>query len=236
MNREITPHQSLFQICVNKDGPYDPKNSQYDKYFRMYNQMEEELTKKKMMKIMEMEYQLNSLSQFHTILYNKEKDLKTKLQVKMSKDHNNGYAWITINPNPSIKLETFIKVIEKIVKKTCFTDYIYVYEQRGTDTKTLGKGFHAHLLLKRNLKYKPTKCKFNVKDTLKRANIVTNWQHGFDYKTIGDEFAVDKLDYILGLKTGTKADGTAKAISQKYDAIWRLENKLEPYYGTLKIS
>lgn len=54
---------------------------------------------------------------------------------------------ITINPSPDVSLETFQKVISRVIKKKWVHDYEYVYEQRGKTQEEMGQGIHCHMCL-----------------------------------------------------------------------------------------
>lgn len=219
-------------------------NNQYDSYFSMSNveiiklvkQEKVELLKRKIKKCLELEYQLGPKNPVLQNINKLEKDLKTKLQVKIAKQHNNGYLWVTINPDEKkIKFSEFKKKIIKISKKTCFEECIFVFEQRGTSKKDMGKGFHTHMLIKRNLKYKPVKLKQNIQKSCEKFTYNSKNQNYVNLQIIGEEFAKDKLDYILGLKTGLKKSGEKKSEAQKYDTLWRIKNNIEIYYGSLTL-
>ncbi len=190
-----------------------------------------EFMKKRFQMIMKQEYELEQLGKVAKAMYNYEINNKKLLKEKLSKKKCNGYVWITINPKPDVTLQAFKKLIKKIVLKTCFTDYLAVLEQRGTIEEKLGSGFHAHILFKRNLNYKPAKCITNLKNSCKNYVGNINNQHQFNYKVIGEDFAKDKKIYILGQnKTG---DG--KQPKQAADRIWRQKENIDEYLGNKNI-
>lgn len=55
--------------------------------------------------------------------------------------------FITVNPKPEIKLETFTRALARSVTKTAVDAYTYSIEQRGKSEETLGEGTHAHILI-----------------------------------------------------------------------------------------
>ena len=200
-------------------------------------EIEDEFYKRKLLSVMQMEFDLGeNLPDRFRILSEKKSDLGKKLKMKNAKKNNNLYAWITINPRSDVEFRLFRKKMDKLVTKTCFDEIIYVYEQRSTKIITAGIGFHIHILAKRNLGYKPCKCRDNVKNSVQRSKICKSANPPFfDYQIIGEDFARDKLDYILGIKTGQKSDGTDKHLAQRIDKIWREQEGLEPYYGKIII-
>lgn len=189
-----------------------------------------ELKKRKVRKILDQEYQLENIDLFSTKLKKIEENNKMKLKELHAKNNNNGYMWVTINPKPDVTFANFKKKVDKISTKTCFADVLYVFEQRGSTKDGLGKGFHAHMLIKRNVKYKPIKLKQNIKNSCK--NIVGNINNDcqLNIQIVGEDYAKDKQEYILGIKTGE-----GKSAKQQYDKIWRHENQLEKFYGNKNI-
>jgi len=160
-----------------------------------------------------------------------KKSLRTHLNKKVSVKLD--YLYLTINPKPSIKFKDFQKKIQRTLQSKLFADHLAVYEQRGTPEKDLGRGFHAHILFKRhtplNEGLPPTNLKRNLKDSYKNICDTSNPEI-FNIQFIGQDFARDKKEYILGVKT---AEG--KAEKQTGDSQWRLDNSIEPYYGNSQI-
>lgn len=140
---------------------------EWHKYNKIYLEEKSEMTKRKFRKILEQEFQLETLGKFQTGLKKIIKDNNLKLKEQVAIENNNGYIWIIVNPKLKIEFEYFRKKIEKLVDRKLFVDVCYVFEQRGTNIEESGKGFHAHILAKRNLNYKPTKCKACIQNTCK---------------------------------------------------------------------
>ncbi len=185
----------------------------------------ENFKKKKFESIIKMEYYAGLLGQKMIEVKEYEKELKGKLKELAAKDHNNGYCFITINPNKDVDLNTFREKIDKFVKRNMFQSYRYVLEQRGATTDEAGKGFHAHILLKRNLDYKPSKIVVNTKNSFKGITNVDN-PAILNIQTIGEDFAKDKDEYMNGVKTGEGKDE-----KQAIDIVWRKDNNIESVYG-----
>ena len=191
-----------------------------------------ELKKRKVRKILEQEYQLENIDKFSTSLKEIEEKNKIKLKELHAKNHNNGYMFVTINPKPDVTLANFRKAVDKISTKTCFADVLYTYEQRSSSTakSKIGQGLHTHMLIKRNVKYKPIKLKQNIKNSCKKLVGNVNNESQLNIQIVGEEFARDKKEYILGEKTGH-----GKSCKQQVDKIWRQENSMESYYGNKNI-
>lgn len=165
---------------------------------------------------------------------NFRKLLKTKMKYPQKKTSTTlTWCFITINPKPNIELSLFIKKLNQFIKTKIFEDCLAVVEQRGLATEALGKGFHAHILFKRhtplNEGLPPTNIKRNVKQSWKKYCEVTN-PHILNIQFIGDDFAVDKYEYMMGTKT---AEG--KKDKQLGDVVWRQENNIPEYLGNKNI-
>ncbi len=191
----------------------------------IYDKAYENFKKKKFESIIKMEYDAGLLGQKMIEVKEYEKEVKVKLKELVAKDHNNGFCFITINPNKDVDLNTFRDKIDKFVKRNMFQDYRYVLEQRGATTDEAGKGFHAHILLKRNLDYKPSKIVVNTKNSFKGITNVDN-PAILNIQTIGEDFAKDKDEYMTGVKTGEGKDE-----KQAIDILWRKDNNIESVYG-----
>lgn len=189
----------------------------------------EALKRRKMRKILEQQYYLETLGDFMKNMKKIEEKNHKKKKIVTAKAHNNQYCFITINPKPTVKLVDFQKKMEKLVNRSIFTGGMYVLEQRGDTKETAGKGFHCHMLCTRNLDYKPFKVASCIKNTCKtlcnvKDSRLCNIQH------IGDEFYIDKREYILGHnKTGEN-----KSKKQDIDIYWRKKNNLSQYYKDAK--
>lgn len=191
----------------------------------IYDEALRQFTKKKIESIIKLEYDAELLGQKMIDIKEYEKEVKMTLKENIAKDHNNGYCFITINPSPEITLTQLQEKVEKFVKRNMFDKYRYVYEQRGSTEENMGHGFHAHILLKRNLNYKPSKISVNTKNTFKGITQVDNPQI-LNIQHIGEDFAKDKDEYIDGVKTGEGKDQ-----KQAIDKIFRQKNNLESIYG-----
>jgi hypothetical protein len=144
------------------------------------------------------------------------------------------YLFMTVNPKPSISFEQFKGKIFKILKTSLFSQHIAVFEQRGTlEQGDVGRGFHAHILFKRHLPLDkglpPSNLKQKFKQSLQRYCDVKN-NSCLNLQFVGEDFAYDKLQYITGSKTD---DG--KDLKQVADVVWRKQNYLEKFYGTLTL-
>lgn len=204
----------------------------FNKYNQIHLEESDELVRRKIKKILSQEFELERMGKFLKSIKDLEAQNAILLKEKQAFKKNNSHIFITINPKPSVELEEFMKVCHKVAKKTCFSDTLYVFEQRGTTaTCDIGKGFHCHLLVARNLNYKPTKCIANMKQSLKKYVGNVNNQAQLNFMVVGPEFAKDKKDYILG-KNKT---GEGKDEKQLGDDIFRKNNLISAFYGSENI-
>lgn len=202
----------------------------FAKYLTLYKCELDELTKRKMKKILEQEFQLQSLGTFHSGLADIIQDNALAIKELNAKRNNNGYVFITINPRPDVSFLIFRKKIEKLVNRKMFLKYLYVYEQRGTSNTDAGKGFHAHILAQRSLDYKPSWVEKNIKNTCKGLCDVNN-NKLLNIQKIGEDFARDKKIYIMG----QNKNGEGKNQKQQLDIIWRNNLGIPSYLGETNI-
>lgn len=151
------------------------------------------------------------------------------------------YFFITINPHPEIKLLDFINKIKIYIKSILFEDHLAVIEQRGTlYADNLGKGFHAHILFKRKTLSEglppsniESKCRRSFKNYTKKCSPCTTkikCNHTLNFQTIGNTFAADKVEYLLGEKYLL-----GKPVKQEGDLEWREMNDIPTYFGNPNI-
>ena len=179
------------------------------------------LLKGKMSKILDIEHKLGLSSRYNQLdLYH------SKLLELSAVKNNNLWLYLTVCPRETIDFKSFKTTIERFVKRKMFNSYFYCFEQRGQTIASSGKGVHSHLLLKRDLKYKPSKIILNSKNSFKKITQVSNPKIFF-YRWCPIAYLTDKVNYILGQKTG---DG--KAQKCKIDKHFRKQNDLKLFYGT----
>lgn len=223
---------SIYSVLLNTEGFFKEDHQECMDFFTdLYENARKDFLRREMMKMVASQYELGTLGKVESVLKKTNEALKEKVKQKMAEDHNNKFMFFTINPKPSVKLEDFLRVVAKSVLKTCFTEFMYVIEQRGTNSETAGQGFHAHILVKRNVKYKPFKCKQNMQNTYSKMCDVKN-DALFNVKYLNTEWAIDKVNYIT---TGGKT-GDGKDVKQDIDVWWRDIKNIQPYYGNKEIT
>jgi len=197
----------------------------------LYCREQKEVLRLKMRKHASMLFDLGKLGKEYSLLKEDLDNLSIKIKERNSLKNNNLYIFITINPKPGEDFQKCHQIIKKIVNRTCFTDYLYVVEQRGTIAEgNIGKGFHFHILTKRALNYKPSKCESNVRNSTKKICDSKNPKI-VNIQKIGIEFATDKVNYI----TGKNKTGEGKDLKQDADQVYRENMSLSPYYGNINI-
>lgn len=218
----------LLKLYLGKlDEEHTPENlTTQMEYFDLFDESKKEFDKALLKKIMKMEYETECLGEKYVKIKEYEKELFTLKKELLSKEHNNGYCFITVNPKPNTTLSDFQKIIEKAVERNIFTAFRYVYEQRGSCIEDKGKGFHCHILCKRNLNYKPSKVSSNLKNTFKKVTNVDN-PSLLNIQHIGEDFAKDKNEYIISVKTGKGKD-----VKQEIDVVWRQAEGLQTVYSS----
>nr|AGA18402.1 hypothetical protein [uncultured marine virus] len=212
-----------------KEEPDSEKIAFFNKYNSIHMEESEELIKRKFRKILSQEYQLERMGSFAQQLLILETQNEVLIKEKRAIKTNSTHIFITINAwTEKITLQKFLAKCHKISKKTCFKNVLYAFEQRGTiDDNTVGKGYHCHLLVERNVNYKVCKCIDNTKKSCTPLVKNVNARHLLNFQVIGQEFAKDKKNYIIGQnKTGDKKD-----IKQVADIEWRKSNDIKSFYG-----
>ncbi len=184
--------------------------------------------KNKYLKILNMKYELKDLGKHMEKVKDKEDELKKQIKEQTAREHNNSHLFITINPKPTpditANLEHFVKKVVKFINRN-FCDEAYgVIEQRGVNETELGKGYHAHIALKRNVNYRPSDIIKGAKNTFKDCCDVKKPEL-LNVRIHGEDFHKDKLEYIYGIKTGEGKD-----IKQKMDVLFRKKYNLEIIY------
>lgn len=187
--------------------------------------------KNKYLKILNMKYQLKDLGKHMSQFKDNEDELRFKIKEKVAREHNNSHLFITVNPKPhkqdhdvKLVLEEFVKKVIKFINRNFCVEALAVIEQRGVNEEELGKGYHAHIALKRNVNYRPSDIIKGAKNTFKTVCDVKN-PSLLNVSTHGEDFHKDKVVYIQGIKTGEGKD-----IKQKMDKLFRKKYNLEIVY------
>lgn len=142
---------------------------------------------------------------------------------------NNDFMFITINPKPSIIFADFYKKLNIFLETKLFDDYCAVVEQRGSPYENLGKGFHTHILFKRHTPLSAGLPPSNIIQKIKKSwenycDVENN--HIFNKQVIPLAQAIDKLEYMLGVKRDS-----LKRAKQDGDILFRRQNKIPKHLG-----
>lgn len=210
----------LFKVLASEED-----TAERAQLLKMYNKELAELTARKVKLILEQEFTLGNLGKMHESMKIIIKKNGLAIKEKLAREHHNGWMFITINPKPDITFEFFFKLTQRLAKRKMWVTSTYAFEQRGSTDADAGKGFHVHMLCKRNLNYKPTHCKRNVQAGCKKLVASEKNNHLLNIQICGDDFAKDKLEYFTGIKKGTGKD-----LKQKIDKIWRKQIHIQEVY------
>lgn len=153
---------------------------------------------------------------------------------KAATQKKTSFIWLTINISPKAVdtlpkywCETLLKKLKKHVQSKMYKSYMYVIEQRETtfDPSKNFVGQHVHLLLRRNTnKYCFSQVKRNAKATWDLW-CDTDKDYLFNIHECPERFIKDKVEYMLGQKTGEN-----KPEKQEVDKVWRQANKIKEFY------
>jgi len=141
------------------------------------------------------------------------------------------FMFITISPPNTVSLAESLKCFKKFITKTNFKEYLYVIEQRGENYETVGTGIHYHFLV-RHTYSKFSDLSRETKNTFK--NIIDtsnpNINNIINFKTCETKTDVNKrIEYMTGIKKDE-----CKHLKQEMDKLFRQQNNLHSYYGTLR--
>lgn len=148
-------------------------------------------------------------------VYNKAMEIR-KQNVK------DEYYFITLCPYEQIDINSVIKVVDKIIKKKWMKDYIYVYEQRQSETNKPYYGIHVHFIVKRDVIAKSDV----IREVYNTSKNICGSPQSIDVKLLKNRNDLDvRINYLLGAKSTEE-----KQDRQKIDKIFRQEYKLNSYY------
>ena len=162
-------------------------------------------------------------------------DFVDPLKKRLAKHRNNLYFWICVTPgelpfgskNKPRGLGDFVELIDKFIKRDCFTSGIACIEQKRTckdDVRPLHP--HAHILVRRKLSCPPLTARKNTYSTFKKLYKKAPTPKTLYFMPCPIKFVQDKLTYI---STGGKT-GEGKASIQKEDTRWRLDHGFPTYW------
>lgn len=161
---------------------------------------------------------------------------EAKKRLDESKVHTakNRWFWITINPEPKCNRANFLKCTANLAKRSFVKNAMYVIEQRGESEDDMGKGFHCHMLVERDMSNKhdtPSKIIERIRNTVK--NILKLHKNNPYIQIVDAEYAKDKIRYMQGDKDLHKEEKDLKLV---YDKLWRDRENIEHIYGNIEIT
>lgn len=228
INPELLKHQSKIPITLVDKAKVSAKTKldivdYNNKLLKEITRAQKEFRYNQLKFIMRKEFELEINHTKEDILIKKHLDFLKKKQLEFNAEkRNDRYIWLTINPPPKNMIDvnplTFVKDIQQLLNKTCIVTHEFTIEKF---TKS-GEHIHAHILIDRNLKYKPCLIKQKLlkgpfrKKYFKSAKITDN---NFNFQKIGKDFKLDKEEYLRN-KTGYK-----DPLRQK-DILWRKKHNI----------
>ncbi len=141
--------------------------------------------------------------------------------VRYADDHgfasiNDKYIWLTVRPHDDKQppVAEFVASVRKFATKKYILSYCYAFEQKGENTRDMGKGMHFHLWAEFSNSY--SAITRTVKDM---------WP-GMQYKLFQSpqSFTDDKINYMMGKKDKEKM----KAVY--FDKMWRHKYSIAMLY------
>lgn len=133
---------------------------------------------------------------------------------------------ITIRPKDNmVNIEVFKEKISKLVRRACFIEWTYSFEQKGTCPEDLGKGFHVHIVAQMKQRSKSEVLRdittsFNdwIRDGIIESNCIDVCV------TKNPESLVQ--NYLIDYKS----DDDHKEPTKVWDGIWKEHNSLQDIY------
>ncbi len=187
----------------------------------MYHKAYADFIHKKIQGVMNIAFENGDINPLcDNILSARQSQTKTR-----AKNMGTLYLWLTISPDEKkTTLEKFVSKLHQVSQRKMIKEFYYVIEQRGKEENEIGKGYHAHMLLERSIDYRQDKFIKNLKNSFKTMTNTEDF-HLFNFYFIPDEFYDDKIEYMLGTKTGEEKD-----LKQKIDVLFRQKYNLSTYY------
>lgn len=152
-------------------------------------------------------------------------DLLHKRFEKQKGEDQSGY-FITIRPDDA--KTTFIAFKEKVesfVKRKCFKKVTYSFEQKGTSTEDIGRGYHVHIVTSTSLSSKK-EC---LRATLSSWNewIEKDWLASNCIEVVHTK---NMESLIKGYLINYESADDHKAATRVFDEEWRRQLNLLPIY------
>ncbi len=154
------------------------------------------------------------------------------------REKTTGIFWglITIRPRETVLIEELEQLTNKIVNKKWLKDNcMWVYEQKGADESSRGRGIHTHILfklhgLKQGKKQKSkAQCLNEILDTIHRSNLDIA-DNCVDVSTGSKRDLGQVVNYLVG-----KKKNATKQVVQEQDVIWRESIGFPSYFGCLEL-
>lgn len=140
------------------------------------------------------------------------------------------HLFVTVNPRPEVSVSDFVTKCHKLVQKQWIEAYEFVVEQRGDTDDEVGRGMHAHFIVRKPLTKGFAQCRRECASTMSSVCDTENYCI-FNVKGLKADSDVSKArDYIRGLKD-VSGDKSYKAQRVLNDKKFRQEHGLSPLYN-----
>lgn len=147
------------------------------------------------------------------------KENSKTLQSK-SNDKIKNFWMFDIRPSDELGVERFKQFTFELFKKKIFKSYYYVFEQAGTDEKTLGKGVHFHSIVEFN---SPCKGKAYFLNEIFAFIAKKNYQN-FIISNVVEIKKIDTQEYLNNRLKYINTSQFGKGKDEKYDKwVWDKE-------------
>jgi len=197
------------------------ENEPISDYMNIYQKAKDDFLYKKIQSNMTIAFELKKLSPIHNQIYDERQALREEQAQRLG----TLWLWLTVSPHDKVQFTDFQKKVTQFSQRKMFKDFFYVYEQRGKNKEEIGKGFHCHFLLKRDIKYKQNKIISNSKNSFKNMTNINDFNI-FNFHWCPEEYLKDKIEYMTGSKTGCEKD-----TKQLIDVLFRQKYNLNIYYN-----
>lgn len=129
--------------------------------------------------------------------------------------------FITVRPDCNkVKFIDFYNDVAKFTQRKCFKDFKLSFEQKGTDDKSLGQGFHVHIVAEMTQRSKGEVLR-DTQNTFKKYTAPNCIEV---LTTRNPQELVDK--YLVNYES---EDGH-KEPTKEWDLLWRQQNLLDSLY------
>lgn len=138
----------------------------------------------------------------------------------------NTMYFITIRPDETkVSFQEFYNDIYKLINRKCFLSFKLSFEQKGTDSESMGRGFHVHIIAM----MKQSSPGNVLRDVYSSVKNYTAY-NCIDVKKLFTQQDVDNVEQYI---TEYKSDDDHKIATKECDSLWRDKNNLKSIYNNI---